>query len=298
MEQVAQALPERLKERIRQANRTIRNTTTFKRILEYIERNGLDISEETAANHYFQLLKTVEADEACSKCNRREDCPLDPPGLGAYVRTSGGLIEVKQYVCDKEIQHHKQQEIARILTSSRMPELLREKTFENFKVTPGTKEAFERARKFCEKGGKGILFAGPCGVGKSHLAAAIMNVEAAKGREFAFCTTPELLDDIKRTYNSREENSDLMELVKDIDLLFLDDLGAEKSTEWVAERFFVIINARLTRKKSTIITTNYIKPSDLIDKIEGGITGQRIVSRIREMCDWVVMEGKDWRLKP
>lgn len=269
----------------------------FKRILEYAKQNNLDIPDEAAADNFFQLSKAIEAVEACTKCNRREDCPLDPPGHGVYVRSGGGLVEVKRYICDKEIQHQKQQQIGRFLTSSRMPELLREKTFENFKVTPGTKDAYEKAQKFCKEGGRGLVFAGPCGVGKSHLAAAIMNHEVAKGREFAFCTTPELLDDIKSTYNNREEDSGLMELVKDIDLLFLDDLGAEKSTEWVAERFFVIINARLVRKKATIITTNYTKPSDLIGKIGGGVTGQRIVSRIRELCDWVVMEGEDWRLK-
>lgn len=270
----------------------------FERIMDYIQQNNLDISEETAANYFYQLSKAAETDRACAKCKRREDCPLDPPGFGIYVRAGGGLVEIKQYICDKEIQYQKQQEIARILESSRLPELLKEKTFGNFEVTPGTKEAYERAQKFCNEGGRGILLAGPCGVGKSHLAAAIMNHEAEKNREFAFCTTPELLDDIKRAYNSREETSDLLELVKNIDLLLLDDLGAEKTTEWVAERFFVIINARLTRKKATIITTNYIKPSDLIEKLGGGVAGQRIVSRIREMCDWVKMEGIDWRLKP
>jgi len=266
--------------------------------MDYAKRNKLDITEDTAARYYFELSTALAAEKACAECKARGKCPLDPPGYGFRVRTGKSLVMISRYVCDKEIQRQKQQQVARILESSRLPELLKEKNFGNFKVTPGTKKAYEMAQRFCNEYGKGILLAGPCGVGKSHLAAAIMNHEAVRNREFAFCTTPELLDDIKRAYRSREETSDLLELVKNIDLLLLDDLGAEKTTEWVAERFFVIINARLVRKKATIITTNYILPSDLIEKLGGGVVGQRIVSRIREMCDWVAMEGKDWRLKP
>lgn len=276
----------------------IRNTTTFKEVLGYINRNKLDVNEETAINYYFEILLAMDAEKACGKCKKREDCPLDPPGHGINIRVGGDIITFSYYPCAKERQQRSQRKIQRLIESSQMPELFREKTFDNFRATPGVKDAYEAAQRFCRDGGKGLVFAGNCGIGKSHLAAAIINDQAAKGREFAFCTTPELIDDIKAAIENKQQSTELMELIKNIDLLFLDDLGAEKSTEWVAERFFVIINARLVRKKVTIITTNYIKPSDLIEKIGGGVVGQRIVSRIREMCDWVVMEGKDWRLIP
>lgn len=265
--------------------------------MDYIQHKGLNISEETLNKYYLEILTAARAEEACATCRTREECPLNPPGFGINIHAGGSQVMIAYYICDKEQHYQNQRKIQRILESSRMPELYREWTFDNYIVTEGTKDAYEAARRYCQSGGKGLLFAGPCGVGKSHLAAAIMNDQAAKGREFAFCTTPELLDDIRRAIDNKQETSELIELVKNIDLLFLDDFGAEQTTNWVIERFFIILNARLTRKKDTIITTNYTKPSQLIEKMGGGVLGQRLISRIRQMCSWIIMAGEDWRLK-
>ena len=68
------------------------------------------------------------------------------------------------------------------------------------------------------------------------------------------------------------------------------------------EQLFILINARASSKKQTVVTTNYTSAPKLIHKLrdpESGeeITGQRIVSRLCEMCDWVELSGADWRLK-
>jgi DNA replication protein DnaC len=278
--------------------------TTFEPVKEFISRLGINPTDDFIIDRFFEFETAYNNELTCQECKGFTECPYQTPGIKtileiAITETMGfenvSIISTAAE-CERKRQYIRQREVEKLLESSRMPELLREKTFENFEISDGTKEAFEIAQKYCREGGRGIVFAGSCGIGKSHLAAAIMNVEIEKFRDVVFCTVPELMDDIKRTIRNQEESSELMELVKNADLLILDDLGAEKSTEFVAERLFVIVNARLMRKKDTIITTNYTKPSDLIDKLGGGVTGQRIVSRIRELCQWVVVTGKDYRL--
>lgn len=124
-----------------------------------------------------------------------------------------------------------------------------------------------------------------------------MNKRIQEGDEAVFCTVPELLTDIRRAMNSQQETTELLEIVKNSDVLILDDLGAEKVTEWVAEQLFIILNARVMREKFTVITTNYQKPSDLIEKLGGGVSGERIVSRLFELCTWVNISGEDYRLR-
>lgn len=306
MEHITDAIPEKLKRRLEQVNRDIPNMTTYEPVKEFVSRLGINPPDDFIINRFFEFEDVYKANIACQKCTGFEDCmvseikgmkPILELCITESLHFNEKAIRTVYIECEKSKQYKWQKQIEARLESSRLPELLREKTFDNFEITEGTREAFEAAKRYCSEGGRGIVFAGSCGIGKSHLAGAILNNEIQKYREAIFCTVPELMDDIKRAIRNQEESSELMELVKDTDLLILDDLGAEKSTEFVAERLFVIINARLMRKKDTIITTNYIKPSDLIDKLGGGVTGQRIVSRIREMCQWIIMTGNDFRLR-
>lgn len=267
-------------------------------LIEFARKSGVTISEDAAKFNYFELKDVYDSAQICEKCTNRETCAQETPGYKlAFYPGIQELTFIYQQ-CEKDAMYQWQKQVQKTLKSSRLPELYQEMTFEKYQVTPGTKEAYEAAKEFAHKGSqKGIVFAGPPGVGKSHLASAIMNVKASRCEEFIFCTSPELMDDIKAALDNKQQTTELMELVKNVDLLFLDDLGAERVTDFVVERFFVILNARLIRRKATIITTNYSRPTELIEKLGGGITGQRIVSRICEMCRWINMTGEDWRLK-
>lgn len=125
----------------------------------------------------------------------------------------------------------------------------------------------------------------------THLAVAVMSELIRRRRvPSLFVTTPEFLDNLRGTYNDPGRNLDeWMDAVKNADFLVLDDLGAEKPTDWVRERIFVLVNHRYREQLPTVFTSN-TGPKDLAEQL-----GERTASRIIAMCDWIALEGEDYR---
>ena len=142
--------------------------------------------------------------------------------------------------------------------------------------------------------GKGLWLFGDVGTGKTSLAMLVSKAALEAGRSVAIYSMPRLLSDIKETYEDRSETSymQLFERLVGVDLLHIDDLGAEKRTEWVLEQVYSIINDRWQEQRSVIVTTNLIDVDELRDQI-----GPRTVSRLHEMCDLIPIMGRDRRMQ-
>jgi len=189
---------------------------------------------------------------------------------------------------------------------ARIPPRYRDCTLDNFRTdTDSLVQALQKCRAFVQAfpatSGRGLLFIGAPGVGKTHLAAATLREVIRKtGAAGLFYDVRELLRIIRDTYNPVVRTTELQVIgpVMDAPVLVLDDLGAEKLSEWVDETMTLIITTRYNRRRVTIFTTNYLDadPDDrshaevLIERI-----GPRIHSRLHEMCDFVEMRALDYR---
>ena len=142
--------------------------------------------------------------------------------------------------------------------------------------------------------GKGLWLFGDVGTGKTSLAMLVSKSALEAGRSVAIYSMPRLLSDIKETYEERSDRSymQLFERLAAVDLLHIDDLGAEKRTEWVLEQLYSIINERWQEQKSVMVTTNLIDVDELRNQI-----GPRTVSRLHEMCDLIPIMGRDRRMR-
>ncbi|MBI5416642.1 ATP-binding protein [Candidatus Poribacteria bacterium] len=147
----------------------------------------------------------------------------------------------------------------------------------------------------------GLLFMGPCGIGKSHLAVATMKELINKGFSCIFYDFRDLLKKLQYSYNieSGITEYEVLRPVLERDILVLDELGAQKVTSWIRDTLMHIINRRYNDNKVTIITSNYMDVSPKTKDEEESLSdriGYRLRSRLHEMCRVVEMDGKDWRL--
>ena len=233
------------------------------------------------------------SDGHCEKCGAVTHSFLRPAFLGLpakWYQAPSLCGRCLQEESAKGVVKMRQERIERFTRASRFPPDLSAYTFANFQISPKQARAFRVAADYeLDSTGKGIIFCGPCGVGKTHLALAIAN-KFFGSRTVMFISCPEFLVTMRDFSNSRQV-PDLLPIAKSAELLILDDIGAEKPSEWVREVLFVLIDHRQVYKLPTIFTTN-CSMSEISQRL-----GDRIASRIAGMCLCVAVEGDDWRLK-
>jgi len=215
-----------------------------------------------------------------------------------YCQDRGIIIDGETaYRC----QCVKQQSVIKKFASANMTPFLISHTFDRFSLrfySPHLKvekdgpsframaeKALQGAKEFVayyvENGiGRGLLFEGDVGSGKTFLAGAVTNALLEHGIQALFLVVPDFLDDLRATYQKQGEFSEaeLMDAARKAEVLVLDDLGAHNFTEWTQNKIFSLINFRMNHGLPCVITTNI--PIDEMNEV----IGARTVSRIIEIC--------------
>jgi DNA replication protein DnaC len=218
----------------------------------------------------------------------------------------------------------------RALAKARVPERYRHCDFENFETDNEIEHAGREqlaswnrslsqaklivqrfAAEFPLSNEHGLLLMGPCGAGKTHLAVAALKEIALRGHSGLFYDYRELLKQIQDSYNAESQSTEMgvLEPVLKAEMLVLDDLGSSKPSLWALETVGHILNTRYNEKRVTVLTTNFLDTdpaatpmprvagmrAPMIDDSLTERVGQRIRSRLYEMCRTVEISAPDYR---
>src|SRR5438105_3464185 len=246
----------------------------------------------------------------------KKDCP-ECDGTGWKPVETDGVEYVVRCKC-------RQATVTRqLLEQARIPRRYEHCAFENFDIrkhqeTGQRNQILDRAKTvgmgFVREYPLeyGLLFLGPTGVGKTHLAVAVLReLITARGVECLFYDFRDLLKTIQDSYNPVSQTSELRVLqpVLDVGVLLLDEMVALNPSDWVKETLGYVINSRYNQKKVTLITTTLpfgeaskrpevrMPSGEAVPDVERSLNqfGVTLRSRLYEMCKLVEMSSDDYR---
>ena len=245
----------------------------------------------------FDVEIAVKIKPSCDICRwdvfTCKDCEHIKSLYDEYSNTNS-FLHCEKYETYRKMEYQRKR-TEKLLGKSGLGKRFAQRKFETFKPTQETQSAFDACVAFCDnftEDSKGLRLTGNYGCGKTHLTASIIHRLAERGIGGVFVVVPELLRAIRRGYNQQNDDSDrLVKLTEEAPLLVLDDLGAEKPSDWVREQLYVIINRRYENMLPTIVTTN-CTTQELVERV-----GQRTVSRLIEMTTPIKITAQDYRMR-
>jgi len=181
----------------------------------------------------------------------------------------------------------------------------------------GTRHVVNAVQAFVDKldenlaAGRGMWLMGNTGTGKTTLGMLVAKTALAAGRTVAVYFTPKLLTQIRQTYQATESEDAydaFFRRLTSVDLLYIDDLGSERHTDWVVEQLYALVNERYENQRAMLVTSNADvhekRGKDAVAPVEQGQAqlreqiGPRTVSRLIEICgDPLPLFGADRRME-
>jgi len=247
----------------------MKNFTSFSENLKNIEERLKNI--ETFPDHDPDALNN-----SCSKCD----------GYGHIIDEKGARP------CDCVRKEIAQREIA----DARIPKHFNHATLDNYDAhRPNLKNCLHIARDFVDHYAfdnfKGLYLTGPTGVGKTHLAVGILKALIERGYDGVFYNVVDLLDNIRATFDPKSPIEAKNRLFHDFErqIFILDDFGVQKTSTWVTDRLYALINRRYQDCKTILITSN-ISLNDLLLRVDNALS-----SRIIDMCEEIEIKADDYR---
>ncbi|HST87896.1 MAG TPA: ATP-binding protein [Ktedonobacterales bacterium] len=225
--------------------------------------------------------RRAPAEDVCPVCHGagyyRMDVPVGDPSFGQPIPCA----------CkEREIEERRRRNLDRFFSLKPFST----KTFETFDTAvPGVREAYEVARRFADNVAglssdepRWLLLMGGYGTGKTHLAAAVAHRWLAAGQSVFFAVVPDLLDHLRAAFapSSEMPYDEMFDTIREVELLVLDDLGAENGTAWATEKLFQLINYRYNEGLPTVITTNQQLHTRMDERIRSRLSDLSLVQSV------------------
>ncbi len=225
-------------------------------------------------------------------------CPLGICDGGGWITDSEDEIARPCGCRERRIQQARMRGVRSVLPSKYQGVSLERPPIADMARDPQTRDVVEVVSAFISElgeriaDGRGLWLEGSVGTGKTTLAMLVSKRAIEAGHSVAIYSLPRLLARIRRTYDADAGELSYLEFFKrltSVDLLHIDDLGAEKRSDWVLEQLYAIVDERYATNRSIVVTTNMTVP-----QLEEQI-GERTVSRLAQMCETLPMYGSDRR---
>ena len=205
-----------------------------------------------------------------------------------------GHVEFLEVLCQDELSRREAAAVTRRIRQAHFP---REQTLESFdmaynKIPAATVR--DLARLSFIEAGEGILFYGPVGVGKSHLAVALGHLACRRGYDVAFTTCSKLLAELAGGHADRTFTERVTKLAKP-QLLVVDDWAMREFTLQQADDVFELLTERLERPRRSLICTSNRSPSDWYPLFPNAVVGESVLDRLLNTSHHMLLEGKSYR---
>lgn len=258
---------------------------------EYLRADKVELVDGATERSIFSIRANqyIESKRMCSKCTGGEGCRTK--GIMTRMHEDGELYVLK---CGLYGVWRNQKDLEKVTLRANIPTAYAETTLENYEKR--TVES-EKAHAYMitlanNESTQGAYIFGTSGLGKTHLAIGLLRKKMEQGKTGVFVVVPELMESLRRCLRENGDDFEILQALYNVDCLVLDDLGAEKATEWVAERLYLVINQRYLNNRMTVITSNCTL-KEVAERL--GEQGKRITSRILEKCKIIRLVGDDYR---
>ena len=257
----------------------------------YLQGDKVELVEGAKDRPLFDIRASqyIESKRMCSKCTGGEGCRTK--GIMTRMHEDGELYVLK---CGLYGAWRNQKDLEKVTLRANIPTAYAETTLENYeKRTVESEKAHDYMITLANhKSTQGAYIFGASGLGKTHLAIGLLRKKMEQGKTGIFVVVPELMESLRRCLRDNGDDFEILQALYNVDCLVLDDLGAEKATEWVAERLYLVINQRYLSNRMTVITSNCTL-QEVKERL--GEQGKRITSRVLEMCKIIQLKGEDYR---
>ena len=258
---------------------------------------SLDLKEEVMKKYTSQIEECAKEYDNCKNCKGLEFCKNDIEGSMLKASKRGNGVDISYVNC----RYKNEDSYKDNMSLFNVPTSLKNANIKDIKLDGNRKEVLKEIQTFYKdylagKNPKGLYLVGDFGTGKSYIVAALFNSLAKDGKQSIIVHTPELIREIKDSFDT--DYSERFESLMNCELLLLDDIGAEHITPWSRDEVLEpILQHRMDEKLPTFFTSNFDYSGLEKHFTIGGevVYAKRIIERIKYLSKEVQLKCKNFR---